>query len=161
MEQFTRARQRVGTLLLMALVWLMPAIANGARGATDKLQTLVNDTLAQLQIAYRQHPDERTRRQEQLTSAVAAWRAAPRSEANNEQLANWLHAAILSSMPGSHEPLPAMPSFAVTVNLEPQADVRKPNEARVELKTGEMAISKKAPIKTAAKPQTDPFGDDP
>src|SRR4051812_18884336 len=99
MEQLTRAHQRLGTLVLVALVWLVPVIAGAAGGANDKLQILVNDAAAQLQLAYRQHPDERARRQEQLTAAIAAWRAAPRSEANNEQLANWLRTTILNSMP--------------------------------------------------------------
>ena len=88
-------------LILVSTAWLMPGIATAAAGTADRLQVLVNDTAAQLQLAYRQHPDERTRRQEQLTAAVAAWRAAPRSEANNERLATWLRAAILNSMPGS------------------------------------------------------------
>jgi hypothetical protein len=161
MEQFTRARQRVGTLLLVAIVWLMPAIAGAARAATDKLQILLNDTAAQLQLAYRQHPDERARRQDQLNAAVTAWRAAPRSEANNEQLATWLRAAILNSMPGSKEPLPAVPSFAAVVKADAQADMHKLADAVAEPKTAEMAIDTKAPIKTAAKPVADPFRDDP
>jgi hypothetical protein len=139
----------------------MPVIAGAAARATDKLQILVNDTAAQLQLAYRQHPDERARRQEQLTAAVTAWRAAPRSEANNERLADWLRAAMLSSMPGSLEPLPAVPSFAVVVKTEPQADVHKPTEVPIQPKTAEIAISKKLPVETAVKPQTDPFRDDP
>jgi hypothetical protein len=114
-----------------------------------------------LQLAYRQHPDERARRQEQLTAAVIAWRAAPRSEANNEQLAVWLRAAILSSMPGSKEPLPATPIFAVVVKAEPRAEVHKPNEAPIESETAEIAIGKKTPIKSVLKQQTDPFRDDP
>jgi hypothetical protein len=161
MDQSTRGHRCVGLLILAALAWLIPGIAGAAVGATDKLQVLVNDTAAQLQLAYRQHPDERARRQEQLTAAIEAWRAAPRSEANNERLANWLRAAILSSMPGSQEPLPEVPSFAVVVKAESRAEVHKSNEAPVEPKTAEIAISKKAPVKSAAKTQTDPFRDDP
>jgi len=145
-------------VVLAALVWLTPLIAGAA---TDKLQILVNDTAAQLQLSYRQHPDERARRQEQLTAAVAAWRTAPRSGANNEQLANWLRAAILSSMPGSQESMPTVPSFAVVVNSEAPPELRKPNEATVEPKTAEIENSKKTPVKAAVKRQADPFRDDP
>src|SRR6476469_810321 len=113
MDQITR--RSFALLVLAVMTWLIPEIAGAAAPAADKLQLLVNDTAAQLQLAYRQHPDEKARRQEQLTAAVAAWRAAPRSEANNERLATWLRAAMLSSMPGSLEPLPAVPSFAVVV----------------------------------------------
>jgi hypothetical protein len=140
------------------MTWLMPGIAGAAAPAADKLQLLVNDTAAQLQLAYRQHPDERARRKEQLTAAVAAWRAAPRSEANNERLATWLRAAILSSMPGSQEPLPAVPGFAAIVKAEPQPAV---HEAVAEPQLVEKAIEKKAPVETTAKPEDDPFRDDP
>lgn len=145
-------------LALAAMAWLIPGIAGAAAPAADKLQALVNDTAAQLQLAYRQHPDERGRRQEQLTAAVAAWRAAPRSEANNERLATWLRAAILSSMPGSKEPLPAVPSFAAIVKAEskPEAHV-----APAEPQAAEKAIEKEAAAETVAKPEDDPFRDDP
>jgi hypothetical protein len=150
---------------LVATAWLMPAIAGSAAGATDKLQVLVNETAAQLQLAYRQHPDERARRQEQLTAAVAAWRAAPRSEANNERLAIWLHAAILSSMPGSQEPLPATPSFAAIVKVEPQSEAHKapaePQAAEKEPQAVEKVIQKQSPVEAVAKPADDPFRDDP
>ena len=107
-------------LVLVAIAWLMPAISAAAAPAADKLQILVNDTAAQLQLAYRQHPDERARRQEQLSAAVAAWRGpAKRSEqraachlvaCGDSQLDAWFE-----------EPLPAVPSFAAVVKAEPQA----------------------------------------
>jgi hypothetical protein len=140
------------------MAWLTPGIVDAAAPAADKLQLLLNDTAAQLQLAYRQHPDERARRQEQLTATIAAWRAAPRSEANNERLATWLRAAIVSSMPGSQEPLPAVPSFVAIVKAEPQPAA---HDAIVEPKVVEKAIEKKAPVETAAKPEDDPFRDDP
>jgi hypothetical protein len=103
-------------ITLAAIAWLTPVVA----GAAEKLQVLLNDTAAQIQLAYRQHPDEQTTRREQLAAVIAAWRAAPRSEANNERLANWLRAAIRSSMPGSHEPLPPAPGFTAAVKVEAQ-----------------------------------------
>ena len=158
MDQLTRGHRRFAMFVLVAIAWFVPGIT----GAADKLQGLVNDTAAQLQIAYRQHPDERARRQEQLAAAVAAWRAAPRSEANNERLAIWLRAAILSSMPGSQEPLPAVPSFAAIVKVEPQPEV---HEAPAEPQAVAKAIEKKAPVEAIAKParerEDDPFRDDP
>jgi hypothetical protein len=158
MNQLTRGHRRFAVLVFVAMAWLVPAIVGTAASAADKLQVLVNDTAAQLQLAYRRHPDERARRQEQLMAAVAAWRAAPRNEANNERLATWLRAAILSSMPGSQEPLPAVPSFAAIVKAEPQPEV---HEAPVEPQVVEKAIEKPAPVEVAAKPENDPFRDDP
>src|SRR3954453_21402196 len=125
MPDLTRARRRLLMIVLTAFISLLPGIVSLAAGTADRLQILVNDTAAQLQLAYRQHPDERARRQEQLAAAVAAWRSAPRSEANNERLAGWLRAAILNSMPGSQEALPALPSFAAMVTTEPRADRRE------------------------------------
>lgn len=101
---------------LAAAAWLNPAMA----GAAEPLQVLVNATAAQIQLAYRQHPDEQSARREQLAAVLAAWRAAPRNETNNERLANWLRAAIQSSMPGSKEPLPPTPAFTAIVKPEPQ-----------------------------------------
>ena len=91
-------------------------------------------------------------------AAIAAWRTAPRSEANNEKLATWLRAAILSSMPGSKESLPAVPSFAAVAKVEPQPET---HEAPVEPQVVEKAIEKKAPVEAIAKPDDDPVRDDP
>jgi hypothetical protein len=161
MDQFTRASRRFAILVLVAVSWLMPGIAGAAAGAPDKLQKLVNDTVAQLQLAYRQHPDERARRQEQLMAAVAAWRAAPRNEANNERLATWLRAAILSSMPGSREAMPAVPSFAPVVPVVKAEPLVAPPEAPVEPQAAETVVEKKTPTEAVAKPADDPFRDDP
>jgi hypothetical protein len=168
MDRLTRRPRCFAMLVLAAMAWLSPVIAGAAPPAADKLQVLVNDAAAQLQLAYRQHPDERARRQEQLTAAIAAWRAAPRSEANNERLATWLRAAILSSMPGSQEPLPAVPSFAAIVKAEPQPEVHEvpvapiePQAVEKEPQGVEKAIEKQAPVEAVAKPMDDPFRDDP
>jgi hypothetical protein len=141
-------------LCLVAIAWFMPGAAGLAAGTADKLQSLVNDTAAQVQLAYRQHPDERERRQEQLAAVVAAWRAAPRNEANNVRLATWLRAAILNSMPGSQEPLPAAPSFVANAKTESHAEAH-------EVREEPQAAEKKAPVETVAKPEDDPFRDDP
>jgi hypothetical protein len=159
MDQLTRGHRRIAVLVFVAMVWLLPGIASAAAGATDRLQLLVNDTAAQLQLAYRQHPDERARRQEQLIAVVAAWRAAHRSEANNERLAIWLRGAILSSMPGSKEPLPSVPNFAAIVKAEPNPQPQA--EAPMEPQAAENAIAKKTSAETVAKPEDDPFRDDP
>lgn len=115
-RKMTRGYRVFIVIALAAIAWLLPAIA----GAAEKLQVLLNDTAAQIQLAYRQRPDERTTRREQLAAVIAAWRAAPRNEANNERLADWLRAAIRSSMPGSNEPLPPAPTFTAVVKVEPQ-----------------------------------------
>jgi hypothetical protein len=137
-------RQLTFALLIAATFFAVPALSASAK---DRLQTLVNDTAAQIQIAYRQHPDERDARREWLAAVIAAWRAAPRSEANNERLTTWLHAAISNSMPGSREPLPAMPAFV--------ADVK------VESRLVENVEVKKADDNSRAKAEPDPFRDDP
>src|SRR3954453_5621718 len=125
MDKLTGRYRGFALVVFAAIAWLVPGVSCAATPAPDKLQILVNDTAAQLQLSYRQHPDERTRRQEQLTAAVAAWRAAPRTEANNERLAIWLRAVILSSMPGSQEPLPATPSFVAVVKTESKPEVHE------------------------------------
>jgi hypothetical protein len=123
------------------------AVSPASAAPASRLQSLVNDTAAQIQIAYRQHPDEREIRQKQLAAVINAWRAAARSEANNELLSTWLHAAIRYSMPGSRDPLPTMPAFAAN--------------AKVESRLVGNAAAKKADAKTGAKADADPFGDDP
>jgi hypothetical protein len=157
-QRFTRGLRCFVMLVLGAVAWLLPGAAGVAAGTADKLQSLVNDTVAQVQIAYRQHPDERERRREQLAAVIAAWRAAPRSEVNNERLAKWLRAAILSSMPGSQEPLPAAPGFVVNVKAEARPEGPA---APVATQAVEKAVEKKASVETVAKPEDDPFRDDP
>lgn len=138
---------RFGVLICaMAMTSIVPL--SGAMAATSRsnLQALVNDTAAQIQLAYRQHPGERDNRQQQLAAVLAAWRAAARSEANNQRLATWLHAAILSSMPGSNDPLPPAPVF-----------LTKAGGAR----SAESVLVKTAPVEANGKTEADPFRDDP
>jgi hypothetical protein len=111
------------------------------------MQTLVNDTAAQIQLSYRQHPAERERRREQLAVVVAAWRAADRSEVNNDRLAAWLQDAMHSSMPGSREPLPAAPAFSTN--------------AQHELDAADKSVIKQAPSRAPVETDIDPFRDDP
>lgn len=85
--------------------------ANSAVPAAGRLQALLRATDTQFQIAYRFNAEEQQHRREQLAAAVAAWRAAGRDSANDQRLADWLRAAIRNSMPGSREPLPAVPNF--------------------------------------------------
>ena len=105
----------------------LPAVAQAAAPA-DRLPTLVGETSAQFQLAYRLHPAEGQRRQEQLNAVVAAWRTAPRTEANNERLSHWLRAAIRASMPGSREALPPMPTFTASVR-DAKSAVAEPTPA--------------------------------
>ena len=84
------------------------------------LQVLVNDTAAQFQLAYRHNVAEHRRRYDELSHAVAEWRAADRSEENNRLLAEWLRNAMRRSMPGSREGLPPVPQFSSqTAETEP------------------------------------------
>jgi hypothetical protein len=142
---YSHLTRRPLSFLALAIAWIAGSTTSAA--PSNRLQALVDDTAAQIQIAYRQHPDERAYRQQQLASAIAAWRVAPRREANNEQLSTWLHAAIRSSMPGSHESMPAVPTF----DAAPKIESRLVNSARA-TKTNDLPV---------AKPEADPFGDDP
>src|SRR5215510_10946850 len=56
-----------------------------ASPSADRLQTLIHETVAQFQIAYRMHPEAAGLRQQQLNAVVSAWRAAPRNDVNNER----------------------------------------------------------------------------
>jgi hypothetical protein len=98
-----------------------PNANSAVPAAAGRLQALVRATATQLQIAYRYNAEEQQHRREQLAAAVAAWRAAARSAANDQLLADWLRAAIRKSMPGSREPLPAVPNFDRPVAVAPRA----------------------------------------
>jgi hypothetical protein len=94
------------------------ALADGLHGAevaphADRATALVNAAAEQFQLAYRMNPGEAQHRQQQLNAVVAAWRAAPRDNVNDELFTTWLRTAIRSSMPGSSESLPSIPKFAV------------------------------------------------
>jgi hypothetical protein len=119
------------------------------------------------------HPNEAQERQEQLDAAVAAWRAAPRSAANDDELAKWLRSAIRASMPGQREALPPIPNFKAA-----EKSIQKPIEKRLvvpALAEPKNVEGKAAGGTTAATPNalptveeptaadenTDPFRDDP
>jgi hypothetical protein len=117
---------------------MLIAPSSASAQTPSKLQSLVNETAAQFKMAYRHNTAEHRARYKQLSQALAAWRAAPRSEENDRLLTNWLRAAIRRSMPGSREPLLPLPDF------------KRPFE-------------EKAPAQTTAaeKLTGDPFADDP
>lgn len=143
---FLNPRRNVSLTLLAVAFMMQPTVAQAAV-TVDRLQGRIGDVSAQFQLAYRLHPIEREHRQEQLAAVVAAWRAAPRSDANNEQMAAWLHTAIRSSMPGSREALPPMPKFASGDKAQTQA-------------AGSIPAVKTSPIADEM-PAADPFRDDP
>jgi hypothetical protein len=146
LRRFSSKRQN--RLLFPSMIAYLLSTAIGAWAApTSRLQILVNDAAAQIQLSYRQYPLERQRRHEQLAAAIASWRAAEHSKANDERLAAWLQAAILSSMPGSRDPLPPAPQFAA--NVAPEASTQ-PNAALGE-----------TPVVRDQQADADPFQDDP
>jgi hypothetical protein len=121
----------------------------------ERLPELATEALAEFELAYRSYPAEGESRKAQLMAVVAAWRSAPRTEANNERLNNWLRAAIRASMPGSHDPLPPAPSFASTAQPKPDTvRAAAPTPAR-DVTTQPKDESQKADN------QVDPFRDDP
>ena len=145
--RFMLKHRREALLCIFAIAWTFLTVSATPAATADRLQALLNDTAVQIQLAYRQHPDERKLRQDQLAAVVTGWRAAARSETNNEQLRAWLHEAIRSSMPGSHEPLPAAPKFAAS--------------AKVESRVVESAGATNAKVDSGTKADADPFRDDP
>jgi hypothetical protein len=151
----------------LALAGTQPASAQ----STSRLQTLLNDTVAQLQLAYRHNVPEQRRRYDQLALVVNAWREAPRSDANNRLLEDWLRGAIRSSMPGSQQFLPTAPNFEVPivpVDLEDDptesiapAITRSPEESVDSLPPGDEPEEPQARDADIEKWDGDPFADDP
>jgi hypothetical protein len=175
--------RQLGISLCLAIVAFVGSL-QGAQSAppADRTTVLVKAAAEQFQLAYRMNPSEAKHRQEQLTSVVAAWRAAPRDNANNELLTTWLRTAIRSSMPGSSAALPPIPKFAAATLVERTVSVAKPvakeskrssPEPAAEVKSVAQATSvtePKAPEPTPAVNTTDkaldaaladPFRDDP
>jgi len=103
-----------------AVIWLTASstLAQTAPPSPPTLQSLVNDTAAQFQLAYRHDAAEHRRRYDELAQLISAWRLSPRSPANNQLLADWLRTAMRSSMPGSREPLPPLPNFELPTVAE-------------------------------------------
>jgi hypothetical protein len=113
--------------LFAALFIVLLAPPEARAQSPSKLQSLVNDAATQFKMAYRHNTDEHRARYDQLSKALAAWKAAPHSEENDKLLGDWLRGAIRRSMPGSREPLPPLPEFQrpsedITPALVPDAD---------------------------------------
>jgi hypothetical protein len=106
-----RRQRRVACIAMLICTFILCSGGDAAAQSTSKLQTLLNDTVAQLQLAYRHNLPEQQRRYDELAQIVATWREAPRNDANNRLLEDWLRGAIRSSMPGSQQLLPAAPRF--------------------------------------------------
>jgi hypothetical protein len=115
----TRANRRwtlpISILPAVVLSFALLGTAGHARGQTTntpaRLQALVNDAVAQLQLSYRHDPAERQARYEAIGVAIAAWNKSARGPADHQRLADWLRGAMQTSMPGSRESLPPLPEF--------------------------------------------------
>lgn len=104
---------------MFAVVLLSAIESTFAAPTANHKPTLIDDARAQIELAYRLHPTETQARLDQLKAVLAAWQAAPQTEANKEKLDAWLRAAIRASMPGSRELLPAAPNFAAQIVAAP------------------------------------------
>src|SRR4051794_26032529 len=153
-----RAALISASLFLLAITAAI--LPSAAQAATKRERTpdLAAQASAQFELANRSYPAEGESRQAQLNVVVAAWRAAPRTDANNERLNSWLRAAIRASMPGSREPLPAAPSFAANSESDKRA-VAEPKPATVRAPEPTPAIGVTPPAKDESR--VDPFRDDP
>lgn len=164
----------LGWALTVGLMASMAQAAAPAPAPVDRTSSLARETWAQFDLAYKMHPNERELRHEQLAAAVNAWRAAPRTDANNERLNNWLRAAIRSSMPGSREALPPLPIFAAASEPRTQsaASVKQASAKAPVMTTASKPTPAKASVVAPAtatksastphhKPDADPFRDDP
>jgi hypothetical protein len=144
----------------LAVIGVLRATASAAPTATtqrDRLPTLAVEATTQFELAFRACPSKGEARREKLEAVVATWRAAPRTEANDEQLSNWIHAAIRASMPGSPDELPTPPTFAgITSRATTQ-----PAKSVVSARTPEPTLAMPSTAHSKSSGQTDPFRDDP
>ncbi|HEX4415456.1 MAG TPA: hypothetical protein VH107_17625 [Lacipirellulaceae bacterium] len=144
-------------LIAFGFLGVAAAAAPPAIAQTDRQPTLAEQATVQFDLAFRGNPNEGQARMQRLEAVVAAWRAASRTDANNERLSNWLRAAIRASMPGSHDELPAAPTFADNAGREKQPTVKT---APANAHSPEPTIAAPAANSTHDA-QNDPFQDDP
>lgn len=102
------------------IVMFDAAAAYSQDHSPTRLQPLLNDAVAQLEISYRYDWTELERRYQIVSQAVVAWNKSSRDAVNNQRLADWLRAVMQSSMPGSQQALPPIPEFETEpVETEP------------------------------------------
>jgi hypothetical protein len=105
----------VGVLALAGPV--APAAAQQAQPTTDptnqpgELQKLVQELSDQFWYAFRYNVPEHRLRHEQLREAITAWNASSQNAADRQTMVAWLRGAMQASMPGTLQPLPALPEF--------------------------------------------------
>ena len=130
---------------------LPPAYAQSApqnSPSSASLQSLVDQTAAQLRLSYRNNRAEHLRRYNQLSAAIARWRASARSEEDNRRLAAWLRRAMRDSMPGSQRALAALPEFV---------DPRR----AIAVQPAAATTVRQKPVATNARPEADFWSDHP
>jgi hypothetical protein len=162
---------RIGVHIALVLC-AFAALESGSAVAQspERLQLLLNDTVAQLRLSYRHNVPEQRRRYDELAQVVSAWREAPRTDANNRLLEAWLRGAIRSSMPGSQDSLPPMPLFEQPSERElptvlefPMAPSAEPTtRTQLEIQSDPPPANDSESTDAALeKALGDPFGDDP
>ena len=116
-------------LAVATLILTLGAPTFGQTGDTGQLQQLVNDFGFQLNMLRDfdgRAAEERTRA---LAVALDRWNSSTRTDADYQKMKQWLDAAIDATMPGSKDPLPALPWFEKRLAEAPQLPL--PNEPQV------------------------------
>lgn len=103
----------------------------------DDIVQLESDLRFQLEVAFKHDPNERAARLVELSKVSQAWLNSPQSDADREQLARWLLESTIRSMPGSLEPLPAMPTFG--------AKPQRPRAATLDILIDPPVLEKRSP----------------
>lgn len=115
MNSSTATGQRVTALVsTLVAIGLLAAAVTARPSRTpprDELTRLESDLKFQLEMAFRHDTQQRAERLEQLQRAVQAWQQSPQTDEDRRLFASWLREAIVRSLPGSIDSLPAIPPF--------------------------------------------------
>jgi hypothetical protein len=112
-ERITAA---ISTIVAIAILSAAVTAQQGRAPTSDRLASLESDLRFQLDLAFQQDRPAYRARLAEVDAALAAWRAAPRTDRSNRLLEDWLRKALSRTMPGRNGQLPPRPQFGA----EPQ-----------------------------------------
>jgi hypothetical protein len=124
MQQSTSGEKLTAAISTFVAIAILSAAVTAQQARApqgDLLATLESDLRFQLELAFRHDPEAHRGRLAEVEQAIAAWRASPRTPADEKLLVKWFRTAMTQSMPGVSAEMPAAPPFSVAAPSPPAA----------------------------------------
>jgi hypothetical protein len=129
----------VSALVALAILGLGVTAQPTGDPTSGRNEALESDLRFQIAMSWRHDGGTREARDAQLTETLAAWKASPQTEGDQQLLEKWLRGAIVGTLPGESGEFPPTPAFS-----EPAVATKTEDKPPVPSSAVQPATTKKA-----------------